>query len=325
MLPPYFVPPAITLVRWPDRDANQILDNFVNGGHYTGHRAPRGMDPLYVSWWIRQRIQPDCSPLTMSKVRDLLRFYERGDVLDHLARMLTKTETDDRAFRRSAYILQCIGDVGTLEPIRFAAGYFAEFLLPLPFAITLFPLVLETAEGLVPAIDMGNVSHRLQTALAAAQQVPDIRGPEGLHYRKYSDYNRNDLPASIRVVEGKQRLMATDPDQRLQELLVTYLGEGELSTPSMEIWAGRMIRAHAMKSEEAKNAVLAAFTQVMQGAIRSTMPKPKKEFLVHRCGQAILYLGGKLGFSEAEFFEGIASGPENFLWDDPGAPSVPIE
>lgn len=308
-------PVPITHVRWTSRDATGLLENFAFGPHFAGRRPPRGIDPEFVSYWIRENIKPDCSPMTMMRVVDILRFYEREDVLDHTSRFLNRNEAEERSFRRALYVLQAIGEVGSAKQATFAVRYFNEFLLPQPVAMEFFNLVLETAESLALAVDFTAVGRRLQAALDAAGKVPNLEGSEGLPWRKYSDYNRNNYPTANFIIEGKRRLFRADPAQRLQELLFIYLGESPLSTMSMEIWAGRLIRRHAMK-EETQPVVLAALAQIIDGAMKSEMPKPKKDFLIHRAAQAILYLQGKLSFPHQAAFEAIKSGPENFLWDD---------
>lgn len=310
-------PIPITLVRWPSKDARLILEDFVFGPRFAGRRPPRGIDPEYVSYWLRENIKPDCAPSAMMRAVDIFRFYERKDVLDHTSRFLNRDEGEERSFRRAMYVLQAIGEAGTSEQATFAVRYFNEFLLPQPIAMDFFALVLETAEALALAVDFAAVGRRLQSALDAAGKVPNLEGSDGLPWRVYSDYNRNNYPNAALIVEAKRRLFRADPAQRLQELLFIYLGESPLSSASMEIWAGRLVRGYAMK-ENTQPVVLAAFSQTIDGALKSELPKPKKEFLVHRAAQAIIYLQGSLTFPQEAAYEAIENGPENFLWDDPG-------
>jgi hypothetical protein len=319
-MPPVYVP--ITLVRWPRRDAAEQLDAFVFGSKFAGFRPPRGFDPEFVSYWIREFVKPDAGPVALMRIGHLLRFYERADVLDHLSRFLSRTDATARGFNCNAYILQCIGEAGTPEQKRFAAGLFGELLIPHPLAMPMFPLLLETAVVLAGYVDYGAIGRLMQRELDTASKAADLRGPEGLPWRKYSDYNRNQLPEAIAAIETKQRLLTTDPAQRLQELLFVYLGESPVSSPPIEIWAGRLLRQFAI--DDGQPAVVAAFAKIIDGALNSKMPQPKKDFLVHRSAQAILYLQGELSFPQEAAFETIKSGPENFLWDDPGAPSHPI-
>lgn len=299
------LPIPITLVRYQSRDANLALERFVHGGRYSGRRPPRGIDPEYVSYWIRENVKADCAPGAMMRVVDLLRFYERKDVLDHVSRFLTRQETDERSFRRSLYVVQAIGEVGTAEQAAFAVRYFNEFLLPLPFALEFFQLTLETAEAVAIAVDMTAIGRRLQAGLASAQDQL---------WRKYSDYNRNNLPAAMHTIEAKRRLLQMAPVQRLQELLVIYMGGSDVSSASMEIWAGRLLREYAIQGGQ--QAIIGAFTQIFDNAAKSQMPKPRKDFLLYRAGNAILYLQGKFSFAHEALFDELKEGPENFLADD---------
>jgi hypothetical protein len=298
-------PVSITLVRWPNRDAANLLDQFVNGGRYAGRRAPRGIDPEYVTYWLRENVKPDCGPAVMMRTVDLLRFYECRAVLEHTSRFLSRNESDEASFRRAMYVLQAIGELGTPEQATFAARYFNEYLLPLPFSLDYFALTLETAETLSISIDASNIGRRLKNAIA---------GSEGIQARKYDDYARNNLPNAILAIDAKRRLQLTAPMLRLQELLFIYLGESNVSSMSMEIWAGRMLRAHAM--DDGQDAVLAAFAHIFDNTAISKMAKPRRDFLMFRAGQAIQYLQGKFTFAQEDLFAAISDGPENFLCDD---------
>lgn len=309
-------PIPLTHVRWTNRDAALLLESFINGSRFAGRRPPRGIEPAFVSHWIRENIKPDCAPPTMMRVVDVLRFYERNDVLDPISRFLNRKEGDERDFRRSNYVLQAIGEVGTSEQAAFAVRYFNDFILPQPIAMEFFSLLLETAEALAVAVDFTAVGRRLQAALDAAGKVDNLEGRAGIPWRKYSDFNRNNYPNAARLVEAKRLLLRATPEQRLPELLMIYLGDSPFSTPAMEIWTGRMIRDYARNAEDTQAAVLAGFAQVLDGALSSQLPKPGKEFFIHRASQAILYLQGELNFTQEAAYEAIESGPENFLWDD---------
>jgi hypothetical protein len=252
----------------------------------------------------------------MMRVVDTLRFYERNDVLDTISRFLNRKEGDERDFRRSNYVLQAIGEVGTPEQAAFAVRYFNEFILPQPIAMEFFSLLLETAETLSAAVDFTAVGRRLQTALDAAGNAENLEGSGGLPWRKYSDFNRNNYPNAARIIEAKRLLLRATPEQRLPELMMIYLGDSPFASPSMEIWTGRMIRDYARSAEETQAAVLTALAQVLDGAISSQLPKPQKEFFIHRAAQAVLYLQGELNFTQEAAYEAIESGPESFLWDD---------
>jgi hypothetical protein len=292
-------PIPVTHVRLGNRDAAARLNGFVFGGDDACRRPPRGINPEFVSYWIREFVKPTASSTLLMRVVDVLRFYERSDVLDRLSRFLTRTGADPESFARNAYVLQAMGEVGSPEQKRFAGGFFAELLLPHPQAMSMFPLLLQTAECLAGAIDTARIGSRLEQA-----------GDE----RIYSRYVANMYPRGVSVIEAKQRLMAANPEQRLHELFAIYLGESQFSTSSMGIWSARLIRDYAM--HEGKAAVLSGFTEIVDGALRSTMSQRKIEFLVHRSVQAIIYLGGKISFRHEAVYDGIKSGPENFLWDD---------
>ena len=238
-------PLPITRVRWTGTQADILLEAFVDGGRLAGRRPPRGIHPEQVSRWIVQAIQADCAPGIMMRAAQTIRFYECRDVIDHLRRFLTRDESDARSFGRSMQILQVMGDVGLPEHAAFAAAYFKDVLLPLPVVMDNFALVLETAEALAITVDLKAIEGRLTFALDAARQVGDLDGAAGGPWRKYSDYQRNNYPNTIVMVESKRYLVRSGPEQRLEGLIQVYLGESPVSGPAMETWSGRLIRAHA--------------------------------------------------------------------------------
>jgi hypothetical protein len=311
-------PIPITLIRWTSTAAAERLQRFVFGGMYALPRAPRGIDPEFISFWVRENVPPTSGPHAVSQVLELLRFYERTDLLAHLSRFLTRGETDVKSLTRSLHVTQCIGELGTAEQTRAASNYYAEFLVPHPEAMTVFQLVLDTAESLAATVDAGGVGRRLQAAIDAASKVPNIKGTAGIPFRKYSDFARNNYVATQRNVEARRRLIAAAPAQRLQELIFIYLGESPLSGPAMEVFAARLIRAFAMNEGQAT--VNTAFSQVIDATAKSQFATPRKEFVIHRAAQAILYLQGMLTFPQETVYEAIKAGPANFLWDDLGAP-----
>ena len=315
------LPIPITLVRWTGNDAVERLRSFLFGGHYVGHRPPRGIDPEFVSYWVPLNVPHTAGPPVVAHLLDLLRFYERPDLLSHVSRFLTKQESTTRDVTRSLYAVTTIGDFGTLEQIRAAAVYFAEYLLPHPAAMEVFPLVLDTAEALALAVDMGAVGRRLQAAIDAASQVPDRKGAAGIPYRKYTGYARNLYPAAQQRAQARQRLLATDPTQRLNELLGIYLGESPFASPSMEILAGRLLRSYARQGGQ--TAVVAAFSKVIDVTASSQSPQDRKDFLIQRSADAIQYFQAKLTFPQEAIVSKIEFAPANFLCDDLTPPRIP--
>jgi hypothetical protein len=310
------VPIPITIVRHMKQTADPQLHGFVFGGYYAGRRPPRGIDPEYLSRWVRQSIKAASSPDSFAKVVELIRFYERSDFLDHFGAMLQRSERDDRSFGRSAYILQMLGEIGNGDQMRFAANYYNEYLVPNPESIAQLSLMLETAEALGALIDLEPLNVGLQAAIVSAAKVSDLAGPAGIRYRSLTDQQRLKLPRTVMVVQAKRRLLMADPVQRIPELIKIYLGESDLSGTSLDVWSARLVRAYVRQEDANRDLVYNAFSQIIDGTIRSKLPKPRAEFLIHRSAQALIYLGGKLTEPQEAAYQKIRSGPENFLWDD---------
>lgn len=308
-------PLPITRVRVRDVEADALLANFIHGSRRSGRRPPRGVDPAHVTKWIIANVQPETDASTMMRVGDTARFYESTGILDHLKSFLTRKEADGDAFGRSLQVLQVLGDIGSAEDATFAAGYFKDVLLPQPFVMDNFGLVLETAEALAPVVDLPAIERRVQSAIDAARKVGNLDGAAGLPYRKYSDLRRNNYPNAVLAIEGKRHLARAEPAQRLPDLVRVYLGETALSGLAMEVWSGRLIRAHASNAER-HAAVIKAFASAIDGALSGKADKSRRDFAVHRSAQAIVYLQGELTPAQAAAYRALATGPLNFLNDD---------
>jgi hypothetical protein len=308
-------PLPITRVRHSGAEADVLLEAFIDGGRLAARRPPRGIAPEQVSKWIIEHVPADCPPGMVMRSADTVRFYERSDVIDHFKPFLTRNESDARAFGRSMQVLQLMAEVGSPEQAAFAAGYFKDVLLPQAVAMDNFALVLDTAEALALTVDLGAVDRRLQAAIDAARQVGDLKGAAGVPYRKYADLRSNNWPNAVLVIEGKRHLARADADKRMPDLVSVYLGGTPVSGASMEVWSGRMIRAHANKAE-GHAAVVKAFSQAMDGALTGKAAKPRTDFVVHRSAQAIIYLQGQLTPAQTAAYRALDSGPLNFLWDE---------
>lgn len=311
------LPIPITMVRWTGKHAVERLQKYVFGGSYANPRAPRGIDPEFVSHWVKENVQPGGSPLAVAQVLELMRYYEREDLVPHMSRFLTRDEADARDLTRSLHAAQCIGELGTPDQARAGAAYFAQYLVPHPEAMTVFPLVLDTADSLASAVDYLLVGRRLQAAIDAAK-VPNLKGTAGIPFRKYTDYSRNNYLATQRAIEVKRRLLAADPTQRLQELMLIYLGESPVSSLSLEVFAARLIRKYAF--DGGQSTVNGAFSQFIDATAPSKFVQPRKDFIIHRAAQAIIYFQGELTYPQEKLYDAIEEGPVNFLWDDWGPP-----
>ena len=299
-------PLPITHVRHSGAEADVLLEAFIDGGRFAGRRPPRGISPAQVSKWIIEHVPADCPPGMVMRSVDTARYYERSDIIDHFKPFLNRKESDARAYGRSMQVLQLMGEGGSPEHAAFAAGYFKDVLLPHAVTMDNFALVLDTAEALALTVDLAAVERRLQAA---------IGGASGVSARKYADYRSNNYPNAVLVIEGKRHLARADPAQRLPDLVSVYLGGTPVSGPSMEVWSGRLIRAHAHKPD-AHAAVIKTFSKAIDDALGGEAPKASKGFVVHRSAQAIIYLQGQLAPAHEAAYRAIDSTQQNFLWDE---------
>src|SRR5260370_35428670 len=159
----------ITRVRHTEEESRTLLTIFVFEGRYGGSRAPRGIEPDFVSRFIRERLEPGSPPGAYAAVLELLRFYERADVLPHLRRALTGNEASGADLVRSAHVLQAIGDLGTRDEAAQAADYFDRILAPhRELSARLYPVFLDTIVALAPA---GSPTRLLQRLAADLQTL----------------------------------------------------------------------------------------------------------------------------------------------------------
>lgn len=303
----------ITTARYSRKQGRDVLQTFLLGGRYGGVRVPRGVPPDVVSEFITEKVQPGAPPEVYSKVAATIRFYERPDVLPHLKRALTgKAATLDELLRE-AFIMQCLGDLGTAEEAAQGAAYIDRVLVPPPLALNAYAVLFEALIAVAPAGSPQRLMERLNAAVYQAAQ--DQRSEKSIQdYQRIAAVQRNDQPRYRGRWDAKSRLAKLAQDARRPELVKIYLRESPFSDPQMEDWAARMLRAEAMQGDPAP--VYAAFGQALEAVDPKKLGPQRSRFEVVRAAQAILYLQGKLSSRQEDLYEAAGKGTANFLWDD---------
>ncbi|HLY16857.1 MAG TPA: hypothetical protein VKR61_06510 [Bryobacteraceae bacterium] len=303
----------ITAVRYGRKQGQDVLQTFIYADRYGGARVPRGVDPAVVSDFIVRHVQPTDSGGVFSKVAAALRFYERPDVLPHLKLALTGHESTDDEVRRSAFVVQSIGDLGSPDEAAQVADYLDRVLVQQPQALNAYQAIFEAFISIAPTGSPERLMERLSAAVnKAAQGQRTERGVQD--YQRIAAVERNEQPRNRARWQAKTRLAQQAPDQRRNELAAIYLRQSPASSTQMEEWAARMLRAEAMQADP--QPVYAIFGRVIDTVDPLKMGAQIAAFTIVRAAQAILYLQGKLSPKQEELYEKAGKGAMNFLWDD---------
>jgi hypothetical protein len=307
----------ITQVRYGDEQARQMLATYIFAGIYGGVRVPRGIEPPTVSDFIRERLTEDKEGEAFGRAVDVIRFYERADTADHLARVFTAGPRDAQSLARAAYAIQGIADLGTPEQQDAAAEHFDQALVTRAREPHEFSLLLETAQALAPRGSMTRLTAQLDKVLArlAEDQNRDEQGMRAFH--QLADVKRNELAATRQRIARKQQLLEKVPADRRRDLVDIYNRKTGLTDGYMESWSARMLRREAMEDDPAP--VRAAFAAVLDG-IDPQKLDPVRAFVAVRDAQAVVYLRGELTDRRKALYDRAVEeggGALNFLWDDP--------
>ena len=305
----------ITHVRVGEADARTFLESYIFGGKFGLKRVPRGIEPAFVSEFVRESISPTTEAGPLRRLLEVLRFYERSDVVPHLMAPLDLPLQGVPDLLRVNRVAQIAGELGEAAEAEAAAEHFDRVLVPHPAAANILPLLLETPLGLVPAGSYDAVAARIGEELARAQ-ARERQDLESLYaYDKLAALARNDLVTWRLHASEKLRLLAAPPPSRRRELVSIYLGLAPAASEPMMIWAGRLLRREALS--EGDSAVVRELNRALSGLDRSALGDARHDFILVLAAQAVIYLGGTLAPERQREFNAIAASAAGFLWDDP--------
>lgn len=303
----------LTHVRYTEEHSRALLTTFLFGGKFGAPHVPRGIEPEFVSRFIKENLHADAPPVYFAAVVEVLRFYERADVLPQLWQALKGQESDGKDVLRSAYAIQGIGDLGTREEAAQAADYFDRFLAPHAAVTTgIFPVLFDTLIALAPAGSTAAMVQRLtaEGRTLAANQYQSESGR--MQYDALAAVGRNNLPRANAAIEIKKRLAALSQDARRPELARIYLG---LATGGnlVGVWAARLLRKEAM--EGSPDPVYAEFAKGIEEVEESKVGKDRAHLIRVRAAQAIIYLQGIISPQQQKLVGEMMESRGNFLWD----------
>ena len=171
-------------------------------------------------------------------------------------------------------------------------------------------------EALIALAPAGSPQRLMERLTAAVHQAAQEQGSEpGMQdYQRIAAMQRNEQPRYRNRWEAKSRLARQTPAERRTALVRVYLREVPVSSPQLEEWAARMLRAEAMQGDP--QPVYAAFGQAIDNVDPKKIGPQRARFEIVRAAQAILYLQGKLSSRHEDLYDKAGKGIMNFLWDD---------
>lgn len=290
----------ITAVRYTDKAASERLRDYIFGSRYVSLRPPRGVQPEAVAQFLSTELKPDSPPESFQRAVETLRFYEVAGAAPHLRTFLTGKEQKYRDLRRSAFIVQFLGDSGSPDEARWGSEYLDRILLPHPAFADIADLLLQTVLALAPAGGTAVFEARLREEIA--------KSPGSQSSRAMIEIRNNRVPGALDLIAAKRALLLEPPAARRAALVSIYLGQSDLGEPYLSTWAGRILRRDAIAGDPAP--IYAEFGRAVEAT--------GEAFVIVRAVQAIVYLQGTVEPGWNKLYS--ASDPEqfqNFLWDDP--------
>jgi hypothetical protein len=308
------VPIKITDPRHTEGRSNELLENFVFGGHYGPYRIPRGIHPPLVAAFLQRRIDADADSNDLSKALDLARFYEAVAAVPHFVTLL-RPANDNPSLHVQLLLCQLIGDLGPADLAKRAADHLNRLLVPRTETIRLARIALETVVVLAPHATFDTLAARLDAELR--RLAPDRRSSEAamMDHDRLAAVIRNDLPRLRLVADAKAKLTSKDAAERRPLLVEVYLGRDNLRDAYLQVWAARMLRAEAL-AIRGQPAQL-EFERVLDSIDPAELgEKPATDVLARRAERALRYFGGLLSQEQRDRLSKVKRSSMDFLDDD---------
>ena len=307
----------LTTVRHGPEKARELLRAHIFGGKYKIPRVPRGIDPAFVSRFIIEEVKPDSSRDAYQKTLEVVRFYERQDVVDHLMLALTRREAEFVDLMRSLYALQTAGDVGNAAQRDAAAQYLDTVIVPHPKADLVHAAIGETVVTLAPPGTTAAWAKRIDRDINLRAPHQDDDEASMMAYDKAVEVKDQFLPGAEAEIAGKQKILAKKPVERAPDLVQIYQGSNPLSGPYMRTWAARQIRFDAATDGFGLHKPL--FLKEIDAIDPKAEPTPESDLKLVRAVQAIIYFQDAPRMEDLERYAKARARPGihmNFLWDD---------
>lgn len=307
----------ITTVRHGPEKARQLLADHVFGGKYKLPRVPRGIDRAFVSKFITESIKPDSPRDAYFKTLDVVRFYERPDVVPHLLAALNRREAEFVDLMRSLGAIQAAGDVGAPEQGATAAAYLDAAIIPHAKAETVYPTIGETLVVLAPSGSPAGFRKRIEREIQIREPLQNDSEEAMMAFDKVVEVRDQTLAGAEAASAGKKGLLAKKPPERAPDLVAIYLGKHALAGRYMSTWAARRIRFDA--AEIGFDTHKALFAKAVDAIDPEAEPNPETDLVLVRAVQAIIYFQQAPTIAHLERYAKAKNRGAihmNFLWDD---------
>jgi hypothetical protein len=307
----------ITTVRFGPDKSREMLQKYIFGGKYTLPWVPRNIDPAFVSRFITEEVKPDAARAVYLKVLDVIRFYERSDVLAQLMLCLNRREAQVVELLRSLYAIQMAGDLGSDAQKQTAAAYLDNGVVAHGESEKVYGDIGQTLIVLAPAGSPEAFAKKVDAQIR--ERAPFQRDSEEKMnaYDRVADVKRNTIPAVNASIAEKKKLLAKKPPERVADLVKIYLGRSPLSSDYMRLWAARTMRFDVAQIGFAPHK--AEFVKAVAAIPKPDLGQTGPDLILVRAVQAMLYFQDPPPLAQLEMYAAARGRPGihlNFLYDD---------
>lgn len=281
----------ITTVRHGPEKCRSLLKRFLHGGQHTSPYVPRGLIPDVVSLVIREEVKPNSGRNMYSKALELMRFYERGDVVDHLKLALNRREQNFVDLMRSTFAVRAAGDLGNEKQRTEAAAYHDSAVVPHAEADRMYEEIADTLVVLAPAGSSEAFKGRMQREVKRREPLQDQSEKDMLAYDTVLEVLEQVIPGAEATIADKKKLIALPPGDRAKDLVDIYLGLKDPSDDSMRVWAARQIRfdVAVVSFDLHKPRFVEAIDSLPERAKKEEWDQVECDLLLMRSMHAIMY------------------------------------
>ncbi|MEP1447186.1 MAG: hypothetical protein ABJK37_13870 [Paraglaciecola sp.] len=297
-------------VRHREEDANRLLGEYIYGGIYTPPLVPRGIALEDIGEYIAANLKTDDSATAYRNTLEVMKFYEKSDILDVLLRVIKLEIRTAEDIARAAYVIQATAEFGSTDIIEKANNYFDEVLVEHSQALDVLPTLLETKVVLAPNGNLHNLENRINSEVKKAELA--ISNENTLaYYDKLSAIQRNTLPRTKHALQRKTDILAMEKAEQQSELIAVYLGQADISDFYSETWAARLLRFDHIN--ELSTPIIEQLFNVLHN---TTIKDPISSFVYERAARAIIYLEAELDSVQKQKFDEIEKAGAHFLSDN---------
>ncbi|WP_339722658.1 hypothetical protein [uncultured Paraglaciecola sp.] len=296
-------------VRHRDEDAHRLLSEYIYGGLYTPPLVPRGIAHQDVSNYILANLKLNDSVTAYRNTLEVMKFYEKGEVLDILLRVIKQEIHTAEDVARAAYVLQATAEFSAGEIVERANKYFDDVLVTHSQALDVLPILLETKVVLAPIGNLDKLASRINTEVKKAESAVSNENTMA-YYDKLSAIQRNNLPRTQHRLQRKVEILAMDKPQQQSELIAVYLGQADISDFYSEIWAARRLRFDHIN--DISLPIISQLSKVLQN---TQIEDPIGSFIYERSARAIIYLEAELSIEQQQKFDAMEKAGAHFLSD----------